>query len=359
MKRLKLSPVWSLVLIAMLGAALYWSVIATDRYVSYSNVVLLSAQIAQPAVGLSAILSGPSGNDLLILRDFMLSIDMLKQLDAALDLRAHYSNPAIDILSRLAAPEVFTETFHRYYLHRVSVELDEYAQVLRISAQAYDAPTAQAIVALLIKAGESHMNDMGHRLAEEQVRFIEVQVEALRTRMVDASELLLDYQNAHGLVSPTGTVESLSSVVANLEGQLASSEARRSALSVSQSERSPEMMRIASEIKGLRAQIVIERARLARNTGDSLNRLSAEYDLLKLQAEFASELYSTALAALENTRVEAARSLKQVSVLQTPTDPEYPAEPQRIYNIVVFMILAALSGIIAQLLLGIIRDHQD
>ncbi|WP_295399083.1 chain-length determining protein [uncultured Thiocystis sp.] len=359
MKIPRIAPTWGLVLAAILGAILYWSLIATDRYVSRSNVVLLSAQIAQSHAGLSAILSGPTGNDLLILRDFMLSTDMLQRLDAELDLRAHYASSSIDILSRLTAPDVSTEDFYLYYLKRVSVELDEYAQVLRISAQAYDPGTARGIVTLLIKAGEEHMNAMGHRLAEEQVRFIEAQVETLRARMVEAGESLLDYQNAHGLVSPTGTVESLNSVVSTLEGELATREARKGALSVSQSERSPEMMRLESEIKGLRAQIAIERARLARNSGDALNRLSSEYDLLKLQAEFASELYSSALAALEDTRVEAARSLKQVSVLQTPTEPEYPTRPRRLYNIVVFIILAALAGIIAQLLVAIVRDHQD
>lgn len=359
MKLLRAHPVWSLVLFSTLTAALYWSLIATDRFVSHANVVLLSAQISKPDVGLSAILSGMNNNDLLILRDFMLSTDMLARLQAKLDVRAHYSNPDIDRLSRLSAPDVPTETFHRYMLKRLSVELDEYAQVLRISAQAYDPKMAQQIVALLLETGEEHMNAMGHRLAEEQVHFIEKQVEVLRQRMLEDNDRLLKYQNEHGLVSPTETVGSLSGVIGKLEGDLAALQARKAALSVSQSERAPEMMKLNSEIKGMREQIATERARLARASGDALNRLAAEYELLRLQYEFSNELYSSAVTALENTRVEAARSLKQVSVLQTPTLPEYSTRPRRLYNITVFAILAALSGIILQLLLAIIRDHKD
>ncbi|MBK1723530.1 chain-length determining protein [Thiocystis violacea] len=359
MKFLRTYPTWVLISAAILGATLYWSLFATDRYVSRAHVVLLSAQIAQPRVGLSAILPGPTGNDLLMMRDYLLSTDMLALLDAELNLRAHYSSSGIDWLSRLSASDVPAEEFHRYFLKRVSVELDEYAQVLHVSAQAYDPETARRIVALMLQSGEAHMNDMGHRLAEEQVRFIEIQVEALRTRMVEASDALLTYQNKHGLVSPTGTVDSISSVVAGLESELAKLEARKAAISVSQSARSPEMMRLNSEIRGMREQISIERARLARASGDALNRLSAEFELLRLQTEFTSELYSSSLAALENTRVEAARSLKQVSVLQAPTDPDYPTEPRRLYNITVFAILALLAGLIAQLLMAIIRDHKD
>lgn len=359
MRLFRKQPLWWLILIAILGAALYWGLIATDRYVSRANVVLLSAQINKPDVGLSAILSGQTNNDLLILRDFMRSTDMLARLQAKLDLRAHYSRREIDWLSRLARPDVPTETFHRYVLKRISIALDEYAQVLRISAQAYDPEMARRIVVLLLEIGEEHMNAMGHRLAAEQVRFIEQQVEVLRQRMIEDSEQLLRYQNEHGLVSPTETVDSLSSVVANLEGELAALQARKGALSESQSERSPEMLRLNSEIKGLREQIARERARLARTSGNALNQLAVEYELLRLQYEFSNKLYSNALSALENTRVEAARALKQVSVLQTPTEPEYPTRPRRLYNITVFAIFAGLAGIILQLLLAIIRDHKD
>nr|WP_207161472.1 chain-length determining protein [Rhabdochromatium marinum] len=352
-------PLWALILLSILGAAMYWSLIASDRYLSRAHVVLLSAQIAKSEGGLAAIVAGQTNNDLLVLRDYMLSTDMLAILDAELGLRAHYADPHIDRLSRLSAAGVPMEDFHRYMLKQISVELDEYAQVLRISAQAFDAETAQRMVEGLLKAGEEHMNAMGHRLAEEQVRFIERQVEAVQQRMVEDKERLLNYQNEYGLVSPPETVASISTVIAGLEGELASLQARKVALSQSQSARAPDMQRVESEIKGVREQVARERARLARTSGDALNRLSAEYDLLTLQAEFSNQLYATALTALENTRVETARSLKQVSVLQTPTFPEYSNRPKRLHNTIVFALLAALTGLILQLLIAIIRDHND
>ena len=359
MNRLTHNLHWLLILCAMLAASVYWSLLATPGYVSHANVVLLSAQMTQSQAGLSAAISGPGQNDLLMVRDAMRSTDLLKQLDAELDLRAHYADTRIDRLSRLASADVPMETFHRYFLKRVSIELDEYAQVLRISAQAYDPDTARQILTLLLEHGESHMNAMSHALAEEQVRFIEAQVAAIHQRLLDASDQLLAYQNAHGLVSPTATVESLSTVVAQLESELAQLQARKGALGLSRSERAPEMVRLDSDIRGLREQIEHERARLAQASGESLNRLSADYDLLSLQVEFARELYSNALSALENTLVETARSLKQIAVLQTPTEPEYPTHPRRLYNITVFILVALLIGIILQLALGIIRDHQD
>ena len=352
-------PYWVAVIIGIVAAGFYWSLWATDRYVSEANVVLQSARGGEPTLNFASILKGGSSHDLLMLRDHLLSVDMLKKLDAELDLRAHFSNRHIDFFSRLSDPQVPLERFHRYYRTRVFAELDEYAQVLRVRAEAFDPDMAQRIATLLLREGEAHMNAMGQRLAAEQVRFIERQVEDLNQRVIQAREALLAYQNEHGLVSPTGTVEGLNAVVANLEGELAKLSARRQALATSQSDRSPEMMRLNAEITALRSQIARERARMAGNSGNTLNRVTAGYETLRLQLEFAVEMYSTARAALETTRVEAARTLQQVSILQNPTRPEYSTSPRRVYNITVFVILAVLSGLVAHLLMAIVRDHRD
>ena len=352
-------PLWVAVALAIVAVTGYWSLWATDRYVSEANVVLQSAQIGQPTFNFASILKGGSAHDLLMLRDHLLSVDMLKKLDGELGMRQHYSDKQIDMFSRLSAADVPLESFHRYYLKRVSAELDEHAQVLRIRVQAYTPEMAQRIAVMLLTEGEAHMNAMGQRLAAEQVRFIERQVEELNRRANEARNALLAYQNEHGLVSPTGTVEGISSIVASLEAELAKLSAQRKALASSHSERSPEMIRLNAQIRALRDQIIGERARLAGHSGDALNKVSSGYESLRMQLEFALELYSSALTALETTRVEAARTLQQISILQAPTLAEYSAEPRRAYNVAVFTILAVLGGLIGHLMIAIIRDHRD
>ncbi|MFC6669114.1 chain-length determining protein [Marinobacterium aestuariivivens] len=354
-------PYWLFCLVSIAAVTLYWSVWASDRYVSESNVVLESPQIAPPTLSFSSLLSGAAGGsgDMLLLRDYLLSVDMLRKVDAELDFRQHYSSSDIDVFSRLMEEDAPIEEVHEYYLKRIAVELDDYAQVLRIRVEAFSPGMAHAIASLLLSEGEAHMNAMGQRLAEEQVRFLEKQVSQLSGRFSEARQALLDYQNANGLVSPTGTVESLNAVVANLEAQLANLKAKRTALASYQSARSPEVLKVAREIQALNNQISLERARMAQQSGGALNTVSSEYQTLELKAQFAQQSYSGALAALENTRIEAARKLKQVSVLQSPTLPEYSIEPRRLYNIIVFAIIALFLGLIFQMLVLIVKDHRD
>lgn len=357
---LRKSPHWALALLAIVLVSVYWFVIAQDRYVSRATVVLESPQVASPELSFASLIGGGAGNtqDLLLLREHLLSVDMLKRIEQDLDFRSHYSQNG-DLFARLRNPEGPIEDLHKYFQRRVEVELDEYAGVLNIHVQAYTPEFAHQLASLLLEAGEDHMNEMGHRLAEEQVRFLEVQIERLQERFDEARAALLTFQNEHGLVSPSSTVESLNQVVATLEGDLARLQAQRNALSSYQSQQSADMRRAQSEIIALRDQIETQRDRLAQAAGDSLNRISAEYQTLELRAQFAQETYSSALAALESTRLEAARQLKQVSVLQSPLFPEYPTEPSRLYNSSVFAIITIFLTFIFSMMMMIIRDHRD
>ncbi|MCL7745467.1 chain-length determining protein [Guyparkeria hydrothermalis] len=356
----KIQPHWLIALVAITAVTLYWHLWAEDRYVSKATVVLESPQIAPPELSFSSLMSGGTGGqkDLLLLREHLLSVDMLKRVSKEMPFREHYSQNG-DWFTRLHNAEAPIEDLHDYYMKRVSVELDDYAGVLNIKVQAFNPEFAKQLADLLLEAGEAHMNEMGQRLAEEQVRFLEKQVERLHTRLMDARDDLLAYQNKEGLVAPTKTVEALNQVVAQLEGELSKLKARQKAIASYQSNQSAEMVRVKSEMDALEKQIKLERERLAKATGESLNQVSAHYQTLEIQAEFAQETYSSALAALENTRIEAARKLKQVSILQSPLMPEYPVEPERTYNSVVFALITLFLAVIVHMLILIIRDHRD
>ncbi|WMC09214.1 chain-length determining protein [Oceanimonas pelagia] len=356
---IKKQPHWALALVAILAVSFYWFAWAADRYVSRATVVLESPQIAAPEFSFSSLIKGAGGHsDLLLLREHLLSTDMLKKVEAELPFREHYSQNG-DLFASLWNANAPIEELHKYYKKRVSVELDDYAGVLNIEVQAFTPEFAHELAQLLLNAGEAHMNAMGQRLAEEQVKFLEKQVDRLGSRLDEARANLLAFQNEHGLISPIHTVESLNQVVGTLEGELARLQARYTAAQSYQSTRSAELVQIKAEINALQQQIGKEQNRLAKETGTALNQISAGYQALELKAQFAQQTYSSALAALENTRIEAARKLKQVSVLQSPLQPEYATQPERLYNTTVFAIITLFLAFIANMMLLIIRDHRD
>lgn len=353
---------WLAVLLCVV-AVMYWGLIASDRYVSEAHVII--QQTDSPVATSLDILSmigtsgGPTRADQLLLRDHLLSVDMLAKLDSQLGLREHYSDRRNDVLSRLWTPDISQEWFHWYYLRRTGVELDEYAGVLIVRAEAFTPEKAHEIASVLVEEGERYMNQVAHRLAQEQVAFIEKQVAQMSERVIKARQAVLIFQNERNLASPQGTAEALFGIISQLEAQLITLKTQREALLGYQHARSPAVVDLDLQVAAVKKQIAQEQTRLTSSQRQTLNRIVEEYQRLEMNAEFAQETYKSGLTALEKQRVEAGRMLKMVSVLQSPTHPQYPLEPKRMYNTTVFILSTLLLSGILNLLRVIVREHRD
>jgi len=349
--------------IAALLSVLYWGLIASDRYISEAHVIIQSTDmVSGQSLDIGSLLgSATAGNqtEQLLLRDYLLSVDMLKKLDAKLDLRSHYSDPKHDLLSRLWFKEATLEKFYDYFRTRVSVEFDDYAGVLVIKAQGYDSGTAHAIAAFLVSEGEQFMNSLAHGLAREQVLFLSQEIDKIRTDTMQARQALLNFQNKHGLVSPQATTENIAGTVSRMETQLTDLQTSRAAMLGYLMPNSANIVELNLQIDALEKQIVREKARLTSPAGKTLNSTVEAYQRLEMNAQFTQDIYKTALTAMEKGRFEASRTLKKMSVLQAPTVPEYALEPRRLYNSVVFIALILIIAGIAHLLAAVIRDHKD
>lgn len=244
-------------------AVVYWGLVASDRYVSEAHIVVPRIDVAgAPSMDIGTLLTGATGGgrgDQLLLRSYLLSVDMLNRLDKALGLRAHYSDSRRDLLSRLWSADISQEWFYRYFLSRVSVEYDDYSGVLVVRAQAYDPQTAHAIASMLLEEGERY------------------------------------------------------TLVAELK-------ARRNTLLRNLAPQAPAIVDLEFQIAATESRIARERAR-PRPPGELVT--------------------------------------SKLTVLQAPTLPQYPLEPRRMYNIVIFVLIALVLAGIVRLLAAIIRDHKD
>ena len=353
-----------LIRLTLIGAVLataYWLLIASDRYVSDASIIIRKTDsVAALTPDLSMLIAGIAAvnrNDQMLLREYLLSVDMLKKLDAELNLKAHYGDWGRDWISRMWLTDM--EWFHRHYLSRVAIEYDDYAGVLRIKAQAYDSATARAIADTLVREGERYMNQLGHELAQTQVNFLTTQVDLAQLRFQQASQRLLAFQNKKGLLSPQATAESLNVLVAKLEDQRAQLQTQLASLPKNLDRDHPNIVMLRQSLAAVDRQIGEEKAKLANPGGKTLNITMEEFQRLQMEVTFTQELYKTALAALEKGRIDATRMLEKVSVLQTPTLAEYPMEPRRIYNAVITLLFGLMLVGILKLLESIVLDHVD
>lgn len=336
---------------------------SSDRYVSEATILIQNTeQINTPTLDVTTLLSGMVGtnkSDQLLLSEYLLSVDMLKKLDKELDLRAHYSDCRWDFASRMWLGKYYLEWFYKYYLSHVFVTYDEISGVLRIQAQAYDPETAHKIAQLLVQDGEKFMNEMSHALARVQVEFLDKQVAQAQAQVLNASKALLNFQNQKGLVSPKATVESIHTIITRLEEQRTELQTHLASLPRSLDKNHPTKKSLEQSLLAVECQIAQEQVKLASTSGNPLNILMEEEQMLKLDLQFKQDLYQTSLIAFEKGKMNAIRLLKQVSILQQPMYPEYPLQPRRIYGIIVILCITFLLLGINNLLKLIILDHVD
>ena len=341
---------------------LYWT-FSSDRYVSEATILIQNTeQITTPSLDVTTLLSGiggPNKTDQLLLSEYLLSVDMLKKLDQSLDLRSHYSSNRWDFASRMWLGKYYLEWFYRYYLSRVSVTYDDLSGVLRIESQAYDPQTAHSITKLLVQDGEWFMNEMSHKLARVQVEFLEKQVVEAQDQVLQASKNLLTFQNQKGLISPTATAESIHAIIAKLEAQRIELQTKLASLPRNLDSNHPTKKSLQQSVVAVERQITQEQIRLASTKGKPLNSLMEQEQLLQLELKFKQDIYKTSLIALEKGKMDAARALKQVSILQQPVVPEYAWQPRRLYGIFTTILITIFTICITNLLKYIFLDHVD
>lgn len=352
-----------LCLIGMILGLAFWTVVASDQYVSDANVVIRKTDSASMlSFDLSMLVSGVSGvnrAEQLLLREYLLSSDMLQKLDDQLDLRAAYSGWDHDPVSRFWFKDAPAEWLYRYLRTMISVEYDELAGTLRISARSYSPNIAQGITRLMVADGEAYMNKLGHELANTQVDFLTRQVHLTQRQLQQASQALLDFQNKEELLSPEASAESISTIIATLEARRATLQTQLDSLPKNLQANHPNVVMLKQALKAVDRQIDEERAKLTASSGGKLNATLEKFQQLQLAVELSREMYKTTLLALEKGRFDAVRMLNKVSVLQAPTLPEYPLQPRRIYNSFLVVLVALMLIGVLKLLKAIVLDHVD
>ena len=121
----------------------------------------------------------------------------------------------------------------------------------------------------------------------------------------------------------------------------------------------PQVIALQSQIESVEKQIETESAKLTSPSNAKLNKNVADFEELKAQVSFATDLYKLSLTSLEKARLEASRKLKKLVVISTPRLAQDALYPRKIYlSITSFILLNILFGI-GMLIHSIVREHRE
>ena len=350
-----------IVVIPMIVLALYYGLVSSDRYVSQADFTIkenVDSSMSSSLGGLISIARPPVIQDILMLQTFIESSDMLDLLDSELGLRAHYQDPSIDFFSRLET-DASREDQLEYYQKHISLVLDEASSVMRIEMQGFDREYAHTALRTLMTNGESFINEVGHRLAEAQLAFVQEQLELVQEALRNAKNKLLAFQDRNRLLSPEQQGQSMVSILDTLQAELVREKTNLKQLLSYQQKSAPQVVASMERIDALTRQIEDETTKLVGDGSSNLNELLAEYTNLQLELEFAKDAYASTLVALEQSRAEATKKLKHLVVVSAPNLPDEALYPRKAYILVTTLFVLLLLYGIVRMVFASIQEHQD
>ena len=350
-----------LVILPLAAVAAYLFLVATDRYVSETRFTVRdSGSSVEPAsFDIGAILTGGGGSarqDAYLIRDYILSQDLLGRLDAALGVRAAWSNPDIDIVWRLPV-DASEEDFLEYYRDMVVVTFDTETSILIVESQSFEPAGTQRMLQMILAESEQLVNEISNRLARDQLDFINGEIDDNMSRLKESKAALLSFQNEFEVVDPREEAGLVTSVIAQMEVSLAEDRAELMALRSYLDRGAPRIMSLRSRIAAKLEQIKVAKTRLTGGGSARLNKVMARYEELRFDVEFASERYRLALLTLEKAQLDASKKVKSLVVVSRPNLPDEAIYPDRIYILATVGAFLLMGFGVLSVIFAVIREH--
>ncbi|MFK8330738.1 ABC transporter permease [Pseudomonas sp. BJa5] len=354
----------AMVVLPLILAAVYYAVFAVDRYVSSAQVVVRQdgGNPGAQMPGLATLLTGnnpASREETLYLREYIVSTDMMLLLEERLHWIEQYAAQRSDVFFWLDK-DAEREDLLEYYQRMVSAHYDETTGLLRVEVQAFTPELSEQMLRTILKASEHFVNEVSHSIAREQMKFAQGELETARINYAERKTELLDFQNINKVLDGGNTAQSRASIIADLEGQYTKEQAVLTEMQFKLRADAPQVKQQIQKVSAITQQLAKEKRLLVSSpNGSQLNVVASRYQQLTLDAGIAEESYKTAVAALDNARIEASKKIRTLVTVVSPNTPQLALYPERLYNLATILLgLLMLYGI-TRFILASIEDHRD
>ena len=268
-------------------AVLYYGLVASDYYQSEAKFSIQSIDrgSASSLESLMGALPGVgSDKDAMMVRDYILSRDVLAKLDKEHGFLKHYQE-AGDWVSKLSGNATFEEGYD-YYLSRVEVDFDIQSGVSTLLVRALNAAQAAEFAGAILGYGEQLVNELSHRAEVDSLDLARAEVQRGEERLSAARNAILSQQLVANEMNPAESAAAVMQIRGELEGELAKAQAELTEIASYMRADSPKAVALKNRIESLKKQVSRENSRLISTEDDSLSNSIAGFEPLVVEKEF-------------------------------------------------------------------------
>jgi capsular polysaccharide transport system permease protein len=352
-----------IVLLPVIGAAVYYGLIASDQYVSEAKFTVSGGVI--PKVDRIGTFTGiPTAaiiQDTQIVANYIRTRAAVEALEHKIDLRKRYSRPEIDWLSRFNSADPI-EKFVRYWSDRVSISIEMPSGIVDLKVYAFTPEDAVAISRAVLGISEDLINDLNGRMKLDAVESARQQLTRAAARLAGARTALEQARNENGLLDASKAADSLNALITESKASLLQMEQEYSTLGRYVQASAPQMRTLKTRIDGMKGQVINLESRLTNVAKESpkeqtLAMSMTKFSELNLEENIAQRIYAAAASALEMSEIVAESKMMYINTFVTPVMPEESTYPWRF----VFTVLIGVGALMvwggACAMMALVRNH--
>jgi tyrosine-protein kinase Etk/Wzc len=229
--------------------------------------------------------------------------------------------------------------------------------LVKVNVEDHD-PKRAADMANAYLAALSKQNDrLALTEAAQRRAFFERQLEAQKNQLADAEVELAKTEEQTGMIHPSGQAQLQMLTIAQTRAAISSREIELAAMSQGATDQNPQMVRLRSEIVGLKAQLAQqENSSTKGSPGDievptsRVPALTLDYVRKEREVKYHEALYELLLRQFESAKLDESRSAPMMQVVDSAVLPDSKSGPPR----TLLTLLSAMLGglLVAAWILG-------
>ena len=337
-------------------ATIYYAFFAANQYVAEFRFAVKDATMQTAGVAVTSMMammggSGSASYDNYLVTDYLTSRQAAEELQNRINVTQLYARPEADWWARFDPSEPM-EKFVNYWHSMVSSHYDQVTGIAVAKVRAFTPEDALLIANSLVTLSEELVNRIANRTQNDAVRFAQTEVQRAEDRLKAIRATLTEYRNRVGVIDPsTSVVASNSALVQGLRSNLAQLETQLHTLRLQNLQpNAPAIITLQNQINSTREQLGIVEASVGRNkTGEALSSVIAEYERLDLERQFAQNMVTSTMAALDAARANAAAQHLYITPYVRPSLPESSMYPRRAFDIAIVAALALIAWLVGLL----------
>lgn len=331
-------------------AAIYFVFIASSQYVSEARFAVRAAEHSgiESISGAAALQGLAEVQDSLIIANYVKSLAVVQALEERVGLRALFSRPGIDWLSRFN-PDRPIERLERSWRSQLDTAIEAPSGIITVKVWAFSPEDSLRIAQAIVSLSEEMVNRLGERTRQDAIAQSQSELTRSEDRLRRARAAVRDLRNEVGVIDPQRTNEGIAKIIGDLQSDLVLIDQELATARRTFSPDAPQFALLEARRQATRESIAGLQGRLTDAAGTSKDTLSAvmtRYDALDLERQIAERQYTAAAGAFEQARVAAERQGMYLATFVKPVLAQEADYPHRFWLPVAAALILCLAWLV-------------